>query len=268
MSRTLVFIPMYRCERQIPRVLARIDARLAKVVDHVLVVDNRSPDGSREAAIRAMTALPVAATLVQNDDNYNLGGSHKVAFDYALTHGFDHVMVLHGDHQADPADFAPLLEAGRHREVDCLLGSRFAPGAKRIGYAWHRTAGNYVFNTLFSISAMRRFSDLGSGLNCFAASWFKDRAYRRLADDLTFNNHLLLLMAATKARIAFAPISWREEDQVSNVRLFRQAWRTLGIVAGYGVRRAAYLRPHRGRRAPDAYTATVVHQHPVPETPP
>ena len=42
--------------------------------------------------------------VVRNRENYNLGGSHKVAFDYAVAQGFTHVIVLHGDDQADIAD--------------------------------------------------------------------------------------------------------------------------------------------------------------------
>ena len=117
MEKILVFIPVYRCEKQLPRVLARIAAlgEDAALFSQILIVDNRSPDGTREAALAAMKQLPVPAALIENDENYSLGGSHKVAFDYALTHGFDYVVVLHGDDQADLADLVPYLRRGAHR---------------------------------------------------------------------------------------------------------------------------------------------------------
>ncbi len=259
-ERILVFIPMYRCERQIPRVLERISAEARTWVSAVVVVDNRSPDGSVAAAETALKKLPLPAKILKNVDNFNLGGSHKVAFDYAQVNGFDYVVVLHGDDQADINDFTPFIQAGRHRTLDALLGSRFSRGSRRVGYSRFRIFGNYVFNGLFSLVAGRWLVDLGSGLNLFAVPALKDGFYRTLADDLTFNNHLLLSLVVRRARFAFVPISWREEDQVSNVRLFRQAWRTVGIVASFALRRGAYLRRSHARHAPDAYTATVVYK--------
>lgn len=259
MSRTLVFIPMFNCERQIARVVERISPEAARFLDHVLVVDNGSRDGSVAAAIAALSRLPIPGTVLRNDDNYNLGGSHKVAFTYAITQGFDHIIVLHGDDQADIADAIPLLSARRHLEVDALLGSRFSAGARREGYSRFRTFGNIVFNGLFSLVTGRWLSDLGSGLNILAVAPLKDRFWIGLADDLTFNNHFLLALVNRRAVFSFFPISWREEDQVSNVRLFRQARRTLGIVLGYGLLRGRYLWRRHALRGPEDYTATVVH---------
>ncbi len=259
--RILLFIPMYRCERQITRVLARITPAIGSHIAEVMVVDNRSPDGSVSAALAGLAGLSIPVRVCVNHANLNLGGSHKVAFDRALDEGFTHVAVLHGDDQADPADLLPLFADGSLDRSDCLLGSRFCRGSRLHGYSLLRTTGNRVFNLLFSAATGRWISDLGSGLNIFAMGWLADRAYRRLNDDLTFNNQFLLLMIQRQARMRFFPISWREEDQISNVRLFRQAWRTLGIVGGYAIRRGAYLRPHRGGRPLDGYTTAIVHEH-------
>lgn len=268
MSRTLVFVPMYNCERQIARVLDRIGPETARHLDHVLIVDNGSRDGSIAAAIAALSRLPLPGTVLRNDDNYNLGGSHKVAFTYAITHGFDHIVVLHGDDQADINDAIPLLSARRHLAVDALLGSRFSTGARREGYSRFRIFGNLVFNGLFSLVTGRWLTDLGSGLNILAVAPLQDRFWIGLADDLTFNNHLLLALVNRRAIFKFFPISWREEDQVSNVRLFRQARRTLGIVLGYGIFRGRYLWRQHALRGPDGYTATVVHdQNPAHREP-
>lgn len=260
--RILVFVPMYNCERQVVRVLERVGTHLAGLVHEVLVIDNGSRDRSREAAKEALAQLPMPGTLLANDANYNLGGSHKVAFRHALANGFDWVIVLHGDDQADPADIAPWLRAGGPSAdgLDAWLGSRFSRGSRRTGYAWHRTAGNLVFNSFFSLVAGRWLVDLGSGLNAFRTAALREPFWANLADDLTFNNHLLLALAYRRLRFRFAPISWREEDQVSNVRLFRQSWRTVRIIAGFGLGRGRYLaRMHAGRPA-DAYTATTLYR--------
>ena len=126
-ERFLVFIPAYNCEKQVPRVLNQLlDRQVAAMVTECIVVNNRSTDGTEAAVQSWMQAHPQAPVrLLRNDQNYGLGGSHKVAFQYAVQHNFDYLIVLHGDDQGDIRDVLPLVHSGRHRKYDCCLGSRF-----------------------------------------------------------------------------------------------------------------------------------------------
>lgn len=233
-GRLLLFIPAYNCERQLPRVLAQLTPEVQEVFDQVLVVDNRSTDGTATAAEAGLRGLKgVRATLLRNDENVGLGGSHKVAVQHGLQHGFSHCVVLHGDDQAAIADAVPLLRAGEHFHHDALLGSRFMRGSRLEGYSALRTAGNHVFTVLFSLVARRRLLDLGSGLNVLRLGAFSDGAHLRLADDLTFNYHLILLAARRRWDLRFFPISWREQDQRSNVKMLSQSASMLALLARY-----------------------------------
>jgi dolichol-phosphate mannosyltransferase len=254
-DRVLVFIPAYNCADQVERVVRRLDGPVRELVDEVIVVDNRSPDDTVARATAALRAIDgLRWSVLVNDENYNLGGSHKVAIAYGLEHGHDWLLVLHGDDQADVTDFAPPLEAGAHRSLDALLGARFMRGSRLEGYSRVRTAGNHVYNLLFSAASRRRLRDLGSGLNLFRLERFRDGVHRRFADDLTFNYHLSLYMVHAGWRIGFHPISWREEDQRSNVKLVRQGLRTLGLVGAFVRDRDAFFaRDHSGGHAD--YTA-------------
>jgi glycosyltransferase involved in cell wall biosynthesis len=258
-ERILLFIPIYNCERQIPRVIAQLTPDIASLLTEVIVVNNRSPDGSQAAAIAALKDLQgLPAKVLLNDANYGLGGSHKVAFNYALANGFDHCIVLHGDDQGAIADLAPLIRAGAHRDADCLLGARFMRGSRLAGYSALRTFGNRVFNLIYSAAAGVRIYDLGSGLNIYSVPALADRSYLRHANDLTFNYHMILHSIAAGWRIRFFPIVWREADQVSNVKLVRQSLRVLNIALDYAFRRQRYLAEDHSGRPGMAYTATVV----------
>jgi dolichol-phosphate mannosyltransferase len=252
-QRILVFVPMYNCAKQVPRVLSKIQDQLAPWAEEVLVVDNGSTDGSRGAAACSLMDMTIRGTLLQNAGNYHLGGSHKVAFAYAIDHGYDWIIVVHGDDQADPADLVPVLQNGLYRELDALLGSRFSAGSRRRGYPWHRTMGNRGLNALFSMVCGRKVEDLGSGLNLFRVPWLRHANWRVLADDLTFNVHLLLRLLHDRAVVRFMPISWSESDQVSNVRLVQQTLRTLGIACGYAWKGGAYLDRSHAMRNRGAY---------------
>ncbi len=249
-ERVLLFIPMYNCEPQIPRVIAQLKPEIRALLSEVIVVDNRSTDGGQAAAIAALKGiLDLPAKVLHNDYNYGLGGSHKVAFDYAIANKFDYCIVLHGDDQGDIDNIAPLIRNGAHRQVDCLLGARFMRGSRLKGYSWFRTFGNHFFNLLYSAASGVRIYDLGSGLNMYAVRALADRNYLRNADDLTFNYGMILHSIAAGWRMRFFPIAWREDDQVSNVKMVRQSLRVLGIVRDYAFNRRRFLERDHSRRA-------------------
>lgn len=255
----LVFIPAYRCEAQITRVIDQFDARVQAKVDTVMVVDNRSPDGTLNAAIERSKSVLKNCNFIAwcNNDNYGLGGSHKAAFRYAVEQGFDYIVVLHGDDQADIRDLMPQLEAGVDQGIDCLLGARFMRGSQLKGYSWFRTFGNRVYNTLFSMVTMRAIYDLGSGLNLYRVATYRNFYYKTFPDDLTFNYVMLLASYHRKQTVRFFPISWREDDQISNVRLFRQAFKVLGLLGGYGLQPGNFIAKELRARTFDSYMGKI-----------
>ncbi|CAM1631067.1 Glycosyltransferase 2-like [Bartonella apihabitans] len=258
--RILVFIPAYRCAPQIGRVLSQFDDEVQKWVDTVMVVDNRSPDDTQDKAIASgRDQLDHCRFIVwENADNYGLGGSHKVAFQYAIQHGYDYLVVLHGDDQADIRDLLPFLKQGIHLENDCLLGARFMTESKLEGYSAFRTFGNRVYNWLFSMVAFHRIYDLGSGLNVYRLDKFKEFYYKKFPDDLTFNYVMLLGSYNKGQKVRFFPITWRESDQVSNVQLFRQAFKVLQLLGKYFFMRGRFLKSEMRTVRHASYTGKIV----------
>jgi glycosyltransferase involved in cell wall biosynthesis len=258
-DRILVVIPCYNCERQIGRVLKQFRRVPHGTFEEILVLDNRSSDDTVRVATAAGPEIGGWRVVVaRNRQNYNLGGSHKAAFAYAEECGFSHVVVLHGDDQGRIEDVLPLLASGTHRNHDACLGARFMAGSRIEGYSYFRRVGNRVFNLIFSLVLRRRIADLGSGLNLFGRAVFARNVTHHLPDDLHFNPYLLLAMVDRRFRILFFPITWREEDQVSNVRMASQAVRTLGAAREYAMSRGS-LREGEHRRVPrDEYPFDVV----------
>lgn len=233
-EKILVFIPGYNCEKQIVRVLKQFDENVLKYIDEIIFVNNRSTDNTEKAVLdykKEHEELPIK--VLRNDENYNLGGSHKVAFNYALKNKYDYLIVLHGDDQGDIHDLLPYLENGEYRNFDCLLGSRFLKASKLKGYSKFRIFGNRVFNIIYSICIGKKIKDLGSGLNMYNTKIFENNFYHKFPDRLTFNCCMLFAADYYKQTIKFFPISWREEDQISNVKMFSQAKITLKMALKY-----------------------------------
>ncbi len=242
-DKILVFIPCYNCETQIVRVLEQFrDQDISRRFDTILVLDNGSTDNTVSAVLKKRSDLNHLPVIVgRNNENYGLGGSHKVAFDYAIENEFTHVVVLHGDDQGSILDLMSEISAGNHNKYDCCLGARFHPSSRIVGYSKFRTFGNRVFNGIFTLAARRRVYDLGAGLNIYKTNMLKGRFYLKYSDDLRFNCYLLIGTISRNLTTHFFSISWRESDQVSNVKLFSQSFHTLNIAIGYLFGKNSYL---------------------------
>ena len=233
-DKILLFIPGYNCEKQIIRVLGQLDQETVKYFSEIIMVNNRSTDQTEEVVKGFIEKHPyIPLKLLRNNDNYGLGGSHKVAFSYAKEHGFDYVVVLHGDDQGTLADILPALKKGLHRKHDCVLGARFMKGSRLTGYSLFRTFGNVVYDFLFAAVVKKKIYDLGSGLNVYSVKMLEDSFYEKFPDNLMFNYCMILASQYYAHDICFYPISWREDDQVSNVKMVNQAVTVLRMLYEY-----------------------------------
>ena len=225
----LVFIPMYNCEKQIPRVISQFDEETQKLFTEILVVDNISKDNSLLVAEEALKKLKsIKTTLIQNKENVSLGGSHKVAFNYAIENEYDYIIVLHGDDQGSIKDIVPYIKDKTAFDYDAFLGARFMKAASIIGYSNIRILGNKILNTIYSIVVKKTVYDMGSGLNMFKTEFLRNKFYiELLPNSLTFNNLLLLYISYKKLNYNFFPINWKEDDQISNAKMFKQGFEIL-----------------------------------------
>lgn len=233
-ERMMLFIPAYNCERQIIRVLNQLDGSVFAYFEEVLVVNNRSTDKTEAVVLSYISEhqeMPVK--LMRNTENYGLGGSQKMAFHYAVDHGYDYVCMLHGDDQGNIKDFLPMLAKGIYMKHDCVLGARFMRGSKLSGYSKFRTFGNIVYDFIFAFVTKQRIFDLGSGLNLYKTSMLEDGFFDKFPDNLMFNYVMILASHYYKHDILFYPVSWREEDQVSNVKMVNQALNVLKMAFTY-----------------------------------
>src|SRR4051794_38591231 len=102
--RLLVFIVAYYAEWTLASVLERIPEQVFAEYDcEVLVVDDASDDRTFALAQEYGRAHPgIRLTALRNGRNQGYGGNQKVGYTYAAEHGFDLVVLVHGDGQYAP----------------------------------------------------------------------------------------------------------------------------------------------------------------------
>ncbi len=262
-DKILVFVPMYNCEKQIVRVLEQFNGIIQNYITEIIVVNNRSTDNGENVAIAKVKEMnmQIPVKILRNRDNYGLGGSHKVAFNYAIAHKFDYIIVLHGDDQGSINNLLPIIKKGSYKKRDCILGGRFLKSSQLIGYSKFRTFGNKVFNVIFSLCLNQKIFDLGAGLNMYSTKMLSTKYYIHFPDNLTFNCYMLFALDAYDQSYKFIPITWKEEDQISNVKITRQAFQTFKMAIGYKIFGKRYMLKDKREKKIKKYESDIIYSN-------
>ena len=162
--------------------------------------------------------------IIRNKHNYGLGGSHKIAFKYAINNGFDYCCVLHGDDQGDLNDLNKVIIKKNFLNFSCLRAGRFKAGSKLVGYSNFRIFGNNVFRLIYSFIINKKVYDIGAGLAIYKINDIKKINYEYLVNDMSFDSFMLLVMDYYQLKFDFFRVTWKEEDQISNTQLFKTAF--------------------------------------------
>jgi glycosyltransferase involved in cell wall biosynthesis len=231
--KVLLLIPTYNCQEQIGRLLRKSSHTINNQFDELLIIDNGSTDNTVNVAINNLGLVTIKTRVAQNLVNISLGGSLKTGFVYAIENSFDFVAVLHGDDQAYLDDLLPVMKKMENEKIDLAIGARFHPNSTLIGYSIFRKVGNRILNLYAIVCTQKKISDLIAGLNVFRVSKLELNQILNYPNNLTFDVHMLLRAIHLKQRIEFFPITWSEEDQVSNAKVVRQALTILGLFTRY-----------------------------------
>jgi glycosyltransferase involved in cell wall biosynthesis len=159
-SDTLVFIPAWNEEDNLPAVLDALRAELPEA--DVLVVDDGSTDRTAEVAREH------GAVVHSLGANLGLRFGIAAGYRYALDHGYAYCGRVDADGQHPPRELARLLALVRSGACDVAVGSRFVSGD---GYPPYRYApsparrfGTAVLRRAMRLALGRTFGDATSGL--------------------------------------------------------------------------------------------------------
>lgn len=123
--KVIIYIVCYNAEKHIRDVLKRIPSEYRNNPDiMVMISDDCSADNTSQVALEGCRQLGYTNYEVfKTKINQGYGGNQKIGYSYACDHGFDYVILLHGDGQYAPEElhnFLKLFETG----ADVILGSR------------------------------------------------------------------------------------------------------------------------------------------------
>jgi len=149
-----VVIPAFNEADKIARTIRSVPG----FVDHILVVDDASTDGTAQIVGRigrrsAGRGSHRGLEILIHPRNRGVGAAIATGYRRALGLGADATAVMAGDAQMDPADLPNLLLPVISGAADYAKGNRFAwPGCWRE-MPLHRAVGNLVLSALTRVSS-------------------------------------------------------------------------------------------------------------------
>lgn len=166
----------------------------------VLVVDDGSTD---ETAKRASDAGAMVCSL---PFNLGVGGAMRVAYKFALRHGYDIVVQVDADGQHDPAYIQKLV--GGLSDVDLMIGARFA-GVGDYRAAFSRRLAMRLLASVLSRLARVRLTDVTSGFRAAGPRCIELFALHYPAEYLGDTVESLVIALRTGCSVEQMPVEMR-----------------------------------------------------------
>jgi dolichol-phosphate mannosyltransferase len=160
--RSLAIIPTYNERENLSRLILEVLSADPEL--DVLVVDDGSPDGTRELA-ESFARQTSRVRMIQRGSKQGLASAYVEDFEYALARDYELIIQMDADFSHRPQDLPRLLRATEEAEV--VIGSRNVPGGRTENWsALHRLisrGGSFYARTLLKLP----IQDCTSGFKCF-----------------------------------------------------------------------------------------------------
>ncbi len=215
--RIAIVVPAFNEADKIARTIRSVPG----FVDHVIVVNDASVDGTEKIAQRSQRR---GLEVLTHQQNRGVGAA--IATGYARAHqiGAEVTAVMAGDSQMDPADLATLLGVVAAGEADYAKGNRFRwPGGWRV-MPPSRLLGNLVLSFLTRLSSgYAHISDSQCGYTAANRRALGAMLAVPVWARYGYPNDLLARLAAADATVVDVPVrpvygpQWRSGIRITRV---------------------------------------------------
>lgn len=206
-------VPAYREEKMIAQVIET----MPDFVDHIVIVDDCSPDDT-SGAVRRVDDPRVA--LIRHEVNQGVGGAIITGHTEAMRLGADIDVIMAGDAQMDPDHLPSLLDRVTDDGYGFAKANRFYAPESFAGMPRHRVLGNIMlsFMTKFASGYWNLF-DPQNGYTAVRTEVLRRVPLERVAKRYSFENDLLIHLNILQVSATDVPIPAVYGDEVSSIRL-------------------------------------------------
>lgn len=223
MKKLLVIILTYEASQHIAALLARIPRHLfapdAPYQCDLLLLDDASADDTFACASDYVRSHPLPIRLLRNPINQGYGGNQKIGYAYAIAHGYDYALMLHGDGQYPPEMIDDLMRPLLEGAADAVLGSRMMSyqSARAGGMPFYKLIGNVVLTHVQNFLLRSRLSEFHTGFRAYALSAMASVPFADNSNDFDFDTDILIQFILTGKRIHEISIPTHYGDEICHV---------------------------------------------------
>lgn len=184
-KKVVVVMPAYNAARTLRQTYDEV--REQHIVDHIIVVDDRSHDET-VAIARTLEGVQVQV----HDQNRGYGGNQKTCYRLALEAGADIVVMIHPDYQYTPKLLPALVSLIANGVHPCVLGSRILGGyALKGGMPLWKYVANRLLTFAENLLLGAKLSEYHTGYRAFSRQILERLDLEANSDDFVFDNQML-----------------------------------------------------------------------------
>jgi dolichol-phosphate mannosyltransferase len=236
----LVIVPTYNERTNLPVLVAGL---MKHDGIRVLVVDDRSPDGTGEIADALARQYQPRLEVIHRTGKKGLGRSYIDGIRQAIREPVDLICQMDADLSHDPEQLGSLVAAAAHADV--VLGSRYIPGGAIVNWPARRRLLSRLANFYIRQVTRLQVRDCTSGYRCWRREALASLPLDRfVSDGYSFLIEMVFVALRRGCRVAEVPITFVErregESKISRAVLLESAITPWRLVANPELAR----RPH------------------------
>ncbi len=237
-QKIIVVLPAYNAEATLARTIAEIPLDF---VDELILVDDKSRDGTISAAAALSKNISKPLTIHPHAENRGYGGNQKTCYRLALEHGADIVVMLHPDYQYDPRLIKYFVEFIRDGYFDVMLGSRVRSRAETLagGMPFYKYLANRFLTLWYNFVTGYNLSEWHTGMRAYRRGVLETIPYEKFSNDFVFDTEMLFAIAGHAFRIGDIPVPCRYFKEASSINIGRSIryglagmWQSLKYLGG------------------------------------
>ncbi len=220
-KRIVVVLPAYNARKTLRATVREIPS----IVDEIILVDDRSTDGTAELARQ------LGLTVIVHDLNLGYGGNQKTCYAHALAHNAQVVVMLHPDYQYSPLLITPIASMVAFGAYDIVLGSRMlGGGALRGGMPHYKYVANRALTMFQNFFLGANLSEYHTGFRAYSEELLRLLPLEHNSDDFVFDNQVLAQCLLSNARIGEISCPTRYFAEASSINFRRSTIYGLGVI--------------------------------------
>ena len=215
-----ILVVAYNAASTLAKVLDRIPEDFRGRITKVLIGDDCSQDSTHLVALgyqQLSGDLPME--VVRHPENLGYGGNQKAGYRWAVEHGLDIVVLLHGDGQYAPEMLPQMVAPLELGEADAVFGSRMMDegGALRGGMPRYKYLGNKILTRVENLVAGASLSEWHSGYRAYSIDALRQVPFDRNDDGFNFDTQIIVQFLEAGKRIVEIPIPTYYGDEICHV---------------------------------------------------